>query len=228
MTKIVSSFSAIAITLSVLFHAGAAEATSARTWVSSSGSDTNPCTRPSPCATFNIAVVNTAAGGEVDVLDGGEFGPVNITQALTIANDGAGTAAITVSNYDAIYINAGSTDAVVLRGLNLNGGGNAGVGIVFVHGASLLIENCKIQGFSNPAIWAAPAVGAARVSVTDRRRPSSSAAPPSPTMASASALPAAAWWSPMQTIASPAMSTATAVRRQYCRSSNPQPPAGGA
>src|SRR5260370_34927307 len=96
MTKIISSFSAIAITLSVLLHAGAADATTYfRTWVSGTGSDSNPCTRAQPCLTFYQAYGVTAVGGEIDVLNGGDYGILNIRHALTIASAGAGTASTT-------------------------------------------------------------------------------------------------------------------------------------
>ena len=78
------------------------------------------CSRASPCLTFNGAYAKTSPGGEIDVLDGGDFGPLQISHALTIANDGAGTAARS-SGGGAFLITAGANDAVVLRGLTVNG-----------------------------------------------------------------------------------------------------------
>jgi hypothetical protein len=151
MTKLASSFSAAAILLGALLHAGAAGATSptlARTWVSGSiGSNSNPCTRAAPCATFQAAHDATIAGGEIDVLDGGEFGAVTIFKAITIANDGGGTAAITPVTSDGVIVAAGASDAVVLRGLSLIGISSGGrIGIDWQGGGSLLIDHCKIQG----------------------------------------------------------------------------------
>jgi hypothetical protein len=151
MTKLAILFSAAAMALGVLLHAGAAGATPtlARTWVSGTiGSDSNPCTRAAPCATFQAAYNATIAGGEIDVLDGGEFGNVNIFKAITIANDGSGTAAITSSG-TGIFISVGASDAVVLRGLSINGisAGGGFDGIDFLDGGSLLVDHCKIQGF---------------------------------------------------------------------------------
>jgi hypothetical protein len=153
MKKIVSSFGIITIGLGALLQAGAAEATPlARTWVSGAGNDSNPCTRASPCATFNGAYLKTPVGGEIDVLDGGDFGGLIINSALTVANDGAGTAA-----GGAIVVNAGPSDAVVLRGLSLNGLNSSLSGINFARGASLMIDHCTIQGFqSNGGIVFAP------------------------------------------------------------------------
>jgi hypothetical protein len=169
MTKIVSSSSIIAIALGVLLQAGAAEATTAvRTWVSGAGLDSGACTRAAPCATFQFAYNATSAGGEIDVLDGGDFGRLIIDHAITVANDGAGTAAITATTtFDAIHIVAGSTDAVLLRGLNLNGASTSGPGVDFFSGASLLIDHCEIHGFRERAISFAPQFAAQKLFVTD-------------------------------------------------------------
>jgi hypothetical protein len=163
MTKIVSAFSFSAAILGLLIHAGAAGATSptlARTWVSgtSAGSDSNPCTRALPCATFLKAYNTTIPGGEIDVLDGGEFGHVTIAHSITIANDGTGTAAITpISAGNGIDIDAGASDAVVLRGLSLNGvSASSSIGISFSGGGSLLVDHCKIQGFGFTEILFTP------------------------------------------------------------------------
>jgi hypothetical protein len=150
MIKITISFSAIAISLFVLLAAGLAQAQSARTWVSGAGSDTSPCTRASPCATFQTAYAATSVGGEIDVLDGGDFGSLSISHALTVANDGAGTAGIIVSGFS-VSITAGAADAVVLRGLSLNGINSSWPGVYFISGASLLIDHCEIQGFQSSA-----------------------------------------------------------------------------
>jgi hypothetical protein len=119
-----------------------------KTWVSgaSSAVDSNACTRAAPCATFAGAYAKTSAGGEIDVLDGGEFGPLTINNAVTIANDGVGTAAITVFAV-AIVVSAGPTD-VVLRGVTLNGTTSGNDGIIFNSGGSLLVDRCKIQNLA--------------------------------------------------------------------------------
>ncbi len=48
----------------------------------------------SPCRTFAVALIRTSAGGEIDVLDPAGYGAVNITQSISIVNDGVGVAAI--------------------------------------------------------------------------------------------------------------------------------------
>lgn len=136
---------------------------SPQTWVSSFGSDANQCTRAAPCQTFNAAMTNTIPGGEIDVLDPGDFGPLIITKAISIDSEALGVGGILTSPATSgIVINAGIKDVVNLRGLFLDGTTASGTsGIVFNTGAGLSIENCVIQGFSGPGIAFLPGVGSA-------------------------------------------------------------------
>jgi hypothetical protein len=166
MTKLVSIIAIIIVGTGL--SAGAAQATQiARTWVSGAGgaTDANPCTRSQPCATFAGAYANTLAGGEIDVLDGGDFGRISITSALTIANDGAGTAGITTSATE-IFVSAGPADIVALRGLNVNGA-VGGTAITFVAGGALLVDHCTFQGSLNNAAIGFESSGAATLWVKD-------------------------------------------------------------
>jgi hypothetical protein len=115
-----------------------------RTWVSGVGSDSNPCSRTQPCLTFAGAYAKTSAGGEIDVLDPGDFGTLTITNAVTI--DGRGVvAAISYAGSAGITIGAGAGDDVILRNLTLNGGGSGVAGIAFNSGASLRMRNVMIM-----------------------------------------------------------------------------------
>jgi hypothetical protein len=127
-----------------------------RTFVSGHGSDSGVCTRGAPCKTFARAITETTAGGEIDVVDSGEYGAVTITKSISIVNDGAGVAGITASSGDAITINAGGSDNVHLRGLTINGSGSGSNGIQFNTGGNLAIENCVIRNFANAGINIVP------------------------------------------------------------------------
>ena len=122
----------------------------ARVFVASYGNDSNPCTFGSPCKTFQQAVNAVDAGGEVSAIDSAGFGSINITKAVTITSpEGVEAGIVASAGVDAIDINAGTNDAVVLRGLTLNGGGVGGNhGIVFNSGASLTVANCAVQNFA--------------------------------------------------------------------------------
>ena len=123
----------------------------ARVFVASYGDDANPCTFGSPCKTFQHAHDAVDAGGEVTAIDSAGFGPINITKALTITSpDGVEAGIVPTGAGDAIDINAGPNDVVVLRGLTLNGSGVGGNGIVFNSGGSLTVTNCTLQNFVGP------------------------------------------------------------------------------
>jgi hypothetical protein len=137
---------------------------SARTWVSAAlGNDANPCTRMSPCLTFAAAVVQTTAGGEIDVVDPGDFGPVTITKSVSIYGDADGVAGTIPSpGTSGIVVSAGTSDAINLHGLIFDGVNASGTsGIVFTSGARLRIQNCVLQGFTTSGITLSSGAGSA-------------------------------------------------------------------
>src|SRR5262249_47177026 len=115
-----------------------------RSFVSSKGSDSNPCTLTAPCRFLQRAHDMTSANGEIDVLDTAGYGSLVITKSISIINDGTGTASLVAPpNGRGINVNAGSNGRVRLRGLTIDGVGAGGnVGIYFTSGLSLTIENC--------------------------------------------------------------------------------------
>jgi hypothetical protein len=114
-----------------------------RSFVSSSGADSNPCTITQPCASFAQAYTKVGANGIIAALDPGKYGPIAITGPVTI--NGNGWAAITApAAGNGITINAGSGN-VILTGLEVDGAGAAYNGIQFNSGASLTVENCVVR-----------------------------------------------------------------------------------
>ena len=158
----------LATAFTCLHFANPASATSRdRVFVASYGNDANPCTFGSPCKTFQQAVNVVAPGGEVTAIDSAGFGPITITQAVTITSPtGVEAGNVPVSGVNAITITAGPTDANVLRGLTLNGSGVGNNGIEFDAGASLTIQNSQIQQFKVTGIYFVPNV-ASHLSVTN-------------------------------------------------------------
>jgi hypothetical protein len=117
MIKIASLPTIAAALLACGFSAAPAQAAPNRTWVSGHGTDSGACTLAAPRRTFAFALTQTAARGEIDVLDPAGYGTVTITKAISIINDGVGTAGILASSGNGITINAGGDDSVHLRGL---------------------------------------------------------------------------------------------------------------
>jgi hypothetical protein len=150
MTKIASLLTLFASVLAVCLPTAPAHAQRDRVFVASYGSDSNPCTFGSPCKTFQNAVNVVAAGGEVTAIDSAGFGTIVISHAVTITSPNGVEAGIATPSGDiAIQINAGTTDAVTLNGITLDGIGGANAGIQFNSGGSLNLQNCVIRNFDN-------------------------------------------------------------------------------
>jgi len=139
-----------AILLSALLAAPAAAALLNKSYVSNSGDDTHTCADPTAnaCASFNRAIAVTEAGGEITVVNTGEYGDFIAIHAINVTNDGAGEASIV--NLGAgigIEINAGAGDVVSVRGLVIDGQGTGVVGITVNTASAVHIQNCVIRNF---------------------------------------------------------------------------------
>jgi hypothetical protein len=129
---------------------GQAQAQANRTFVSGHGDDNNACSLAAPCRSFAGAIAKTNAGGEITVLDSAGYGPVTISQSVTITNPGGVEAGITaVSGQSAITINGPLNGNITLRGLTLEGGGFGQNGIVGIGSGTVDIIGCVIKGFGN-------------------------------------------------------------------------------
>jgi hypothetical protein len=138
-------------TMFALLHGTPAQALNAKSWVSNGGSDLNPCTLASPCATLQRAHDQTNSGGEISILDPGDYvGGIIVNKSISISNDGAGEASIEKTGSTGITINAGGGDIISLRGLVFDGMGGSGIaGISFVNGSALHIQNCVIRNYED-------------------------------------------------------------------------------
>lgn len=136
-----------------------------RTWISGVGDDANPCSRTAPCKTFAGAISKTAAAGEIDALDEGGFGAITITKSITL--DGAVLGGVLVSGTNGIVVSTASTDVVILRNLDIDGFNSGLNGIEFIGAGTLIVENCKIFGFTYNGISFQPTVSGTKLSVKD-------------------------------------------------------------
>jgi hypothetical protein len=121
------------------------------TYVSGKGSDSNDCFSPAtPCRSFQRAVNQTVAGGEVKALDPADYFPVAINKAITIT--GVQGAGIDTNGGNAVTV-VGTTlpgPHVHLNHLVINNvTGSGGIGIRGgVTGTSWEITHCTIQGYA--------------------------------------------------------------------------------
>jgi hypothetical protein len=128
---------------------GPAQALNSRTWVSGTGSDSASCGAvATPCRTMQVAHDNTAAGGEIDVLDSAGYGAVTINKAITILANGSIGGLLAGIGTNAVTVSAGPSDAIVLQGLSIEGADVGHNGVVFNSGGTLTIINCTIQNFT--------------------------------------------------------------------------------
>jgi hypothetical protein len=140
-------------------------------WVGPSGIDTNSCSQTAPCATFAGALGKGAT--QINCLGSGNYGQLNSNTAFIsgsiIIDCGAGNIGemTTSGTLPAIEIN-GSGATVVLRHLNLNGGGKNASGIANVNfSGTLIIENCMIHDFGQDGVLFAPTSGRGTLQVSD-------------------------------------------------------------
>jgi hypothetical protein len=148
MTVTTSIRSVLSITAMIFALASAAQAAATRTYVASTGLDGNAssnCPRTSPCKTFAGAYGVTVAGGEIVALDEAAYGPLTITGPLSIFS--VTGAIITVQTGTIGFtINAGSSDVVILRNLQISGAaGSSSTKGIQVNSGRLVLENSILR-----------------------------------------------------------------------------------
>jgi hypothetical protein len=120
-----------------------------QSYVSVEGRNVWPCTRIRPCRTFARAYDVTDPGGSIVALDSGQFaaGFLDIRKAITITAAPGVHAEISTGDFGA-YVNAASTDVVVLRGLVFRGSPSVpNTAIVLNSAQALHVEDCVISDF---------------------------------------------------------------------------------
>ncbi len=143
-----------------------ASAQATRTWVSGVGDDVNPCSRTAPCKTFAGAISKTAAGGEIDCLDPGGFGGVTITKSITIDCAGVVGSALFAGATSGISVN-GTDIVVTLRNLQINGAGTGQVGVRFVNGRRLILENVLVAQSAQTGVLVTAMAGSGNLSINN-------------------------------------------------------------
>lgn len=125
-------------------------ATIQRTFVASTGLDTNACSITAPCRSFAAAITKTSTNGEVIVLDSAGYGPVTIGKSISLIAPAGIYAGVTVFSGDGITVDAPGI-FVVLHGLSISGQGGVN-GINVLQAVRLRIENCVISGMTGDGI----------------------------------------------------------------------------
>lgn len=135
--------------MALALSATSAQAGNARTWISGKGIDQAGCGPiASPCRTIQYAHDSTVAGGEIDVLDSAGYGAVTITKSISVVGNGTIAGLLAPAGQNAVTVNAGVNDTVVLRGLTIEGNGVGLNGIGFYAGGYLDVADCVVQNFA--------------------------------------------------------------------------------
>ncbi len=131
-----------------------------RTWVSSTGTDSHPCTRQAPCATFARAFAATANHGQIAVVDSGGYGPLTITRSVTIRAVGVLASIQPTGSTDGIVVDcADPTCRVVLDGLDLYGSpsdASSVDGVDILEAGAVRVSNSHFSGFPDAGIRFGP------------------------------------------------------------------------
>jgi len=127
-----------------------AQGSANRTYVSSTGSDGNSvsdCQQTAPCRTFQTAIGQTNAGGQVIALDSTGYSGFSVNKSITIQGAPGQIAFIFVgAGFSGITVTGVSTDLVVLRNIYVDGlGGGSTTGLTFTGAARLIVENCTFK-----------------------------------------------------------------------------------
>ena len=145
--------SSLSIALLALVIPAAASAQATRTWVAGVGNDADPCSRTAPCKTFAGAISKTAAGGEINCLDPGDFGAVTITKAIAIKCQNTEAGILDSTGSDGILIDAGAGAKVTLRGLDIDGAGTGLFGVEVRSAGAVKIYDSEIFGQGGVGIY---------------------------------------------------------------------------
>ena len=139
-----------AVPVMALVFAVSVQAGTSRTFVSTTGNDSNTavnCSPAAPCRTFAAALSVTNSGGELVVLSSGGYGPVTITQPVIITAIGIDASISAVSGGNGITIDTAGN--VTLIGLNLHGEGVGTNGVSVEQVGFLRLYNMLVENFAN-------------------------------------------------------------------------------
>ena len=134
------------------FLAASAIAQPAKIFLASTGSDSNDGSRFSPKRSLQAAHDAVASGGSLVILDTAGYGPLTITKSVDVTvPPGVNGFSTNPNGGTAIFIDAGATANVSLRGLIVEGTGtldDGGTGIRVRDVGSLTLDDCKIRNFT--------------------------------------------------------------------------------
>ena len=116
------------------------------------GLDAGVCSVAAPCRNVDYALTQVAAGGEINLIESGDYAPTIITKAVTVQAAPGILATFSAAVGPLVTINAGNTDVVRLRGLTLDGQGSAARGVSANTAAAVQIDGLVVTRFTSQGI----------------------------------------------------------------------------
>jgi hypothetical protein len=151
MIRIIAKLFAVTIVFTVFLHIAPVSAAPFEAFVSSTGSDANPCNASMPCATIGGALNPVNSGGQVICLSppGMGEGLIAFSKSATIDCPGA----LTQSAGFIGFVMQGNNQVLTIRNLTINGTGTSANAAIKVTGnGTLIIENCVFENFSGATL----------------------------------------------------------------------------
>src|ERR1700722_18172413 len=150
MIRIIAKLFAVTVVLTAFLHVAPVLAAPV-VWVSSAGSDSNPCTAALPCATFLIAGEHRDNGGQTNCIDSPGVSETNLGDSGSFSIDCAGTYETSSPNVGAIFL-IGTNQEVRIRNLTISGLAGGYPAIKVTGSGTLIIENCVFENLPGIAL----------------------------------------------------------------------------
>jgi hypothetical protein len=153
MIRIIARLFAVAVALTAFLPVAPLFAANVVAWVSSTGSDGNPCTAALPCSTFFEAINSIGAGlnGQISCFNSfGQAAP-DLFFSVSVTIDCAGIYETSQSNEGAL-VPSGTNQVVKIRNLTISGALGGWPAIKVTGSGTLIIENCAFENMSGIAL----------------------------------------------------------------------------
>jgi hypothetical protein len=153
MIRIIAKLFAFAVFLTAFLPVAPLFAANVVTWISSTGSDANPCTAALPCATFFQAITEIGAGlnGQINCLNSPGINGTSIAFSDSVTIDCAGVFETNAPNAGALNP-VGTNQVVKIRNLTISGTTGGWPAIKVTGSGTLIIENCVFENIPGTAL----------------------------------------------------------------------------
>jgi hypothetical protein len=116
------------------------------------GMDAGNCTVNAPCREVNYALTQVVTGGEINIVESGNYANATINKSVTVQTAPGVVASFSTNIGPCFAINAAATDVISLRGLSLNGQGVAARGVSGNTAAAIQIDRLTVERFASQGI----------------------------------------------------------------------------